>query len=105
MGQRSFLLLTPLILTCAVGCGTIYSIGNNEPFPNIVYGGVHYVGHNILDLPLCVAADTVALPYTIPRSIYNSHHPEDRPKDEQPEPTTMPGGNTLPSEGPPKISN
>lgn len=91
MGRRIILLLASLILISAAGCGTIYSIGHNEPFPNIVYGGMHYTGHEILDIPLCAIGDTVALPYTIPRSIYNSHHPEDRPKEDAPNtPATAP---------------
>jgi len=93
----TFPLLASLILISAAGCGTIYSIGNNEPFPNIVYGGIHFVGHNALDLPFCMVADTVALPYTIPRSIYNSHHPEDRPKEDAPNtPATAPSTNAFP---------
>jgi len=80
MGQKRLLLLAPLVLTSAAGCGTIYSISNNEPFPNIIYGGTRCTGHEVLDIPLSMAADTIALPYTIPRSIYNSQHPEDKPK-------------------------
>ncbi len=97
MGRRTVLLLASLILSSAAGCGTMYSIGHNEPFPNIVYGGLRYTGHEILDIPLCAVADTVALPYTIPRSIYNSHHPEDKPKEDASDtPATVPSTNAIP---------
>jgi hypothetical protein len=60
------------------------SMETNEPYPNIVYGGLRnelspVSPHTFFDIPFSAAADTLALPYTIPRSIHNSQHPEERP--------------------------
>jgi uncharacterized protein YceK len=79
------------ILLLSGGCGTVASISRNDFYPNIVYGGVRrdlqppgtdVIGPNLpslLDLPLSAVADTLAVPYTIPRSVYNSCHPKDAP--------------------------
>jgi uncharacterized protein YceK len=66
------------------GCGTMASIEQDEPYPNIVYGGLRnelnpVSPHTCLDIPFSTVADTLVLPYTIPRSIHNHQHPEDRP--------------------------
>ena len=73
-----------LLLSCG-GCGTGYSIESNEPFPNIIYGGTRSdlaSAHLsfVADVPFSLVADTVVLPYTIPRSIYNANHPEEKPQ-------------------------
>ena len=80
------LLAISIILACPfiAGCGTILAVTQNIPFPNQIYGGSLHGpwagGHNVLDLPFSLIADTIVLPYTIPRTIYNCHHPEDMPK-------------------------
>jgi hypothetical protein len=82
-----------VLLFSASGCfvATAGSIYENEPYPNIVYGGTRFEAGNVhgglLNVPACVVADTVCLPYTIPRSIYNSEHPGGNPG---PPPTRLP---------------
>jgi len=75
-----------VFLLSQAGCGTLASIGYDDPYPNIVYGGVRrelapLSPHTCLDIPLSAVADTIVLPYTIPRSIFNSKHPEKASRD------------------------
>jgi uncharacterized protein YceK len=86
MSQQSlvFTLVAIFLLQAASGCGTIASIDQNEPFPDIVYGGVQnelspVSPHTVLDIPFSAIADTIVLPYTIPQSFYNEDHPEEKP--------------------------
>ena len=90
--------MKPAALLCMVvalsltGCGTVMTLSQNKnvrpELRRYVYGGVRtdywvisvsggvYGGQpvfkclTVLDLPLSAAADTVCLPYTIPRAIY-----------------------------------
>ena len=78
-----------LIAIFASGCGTIASVSENEPYPNIVFGGIRNElspinGHTMFDLPLSAVADTLVLPYTVPRSIYNANHPNGKPSTKEP---------------------
>ena len=56
------------------------SISENEPFPNIVYGGTRLTlnSHEAALAPIAFVLDTLALPYTIPKTLYNNNHPENR---------------------------
>lgn len=81
MTGRLFTIASTLSLVLS-GCGTIESLRSNEPFPNVVYGGTYLSLHGHVtqfDAPFSLVADTVVLPYTIPRTIHNRHHPEDQP--------------------------
>lgn len=69
----------------AGGCGTAHAVASNSPFPNQIYGGVRCELNepNVLtfyDIPFSAVADTLVLPYTIPRTLYNCAHPECRPR-------------------------
>jgi len=69
------------------GCGTIWALSNNEQWPNQIYAGTRAsaTGHSTqLDVPFSLIADTLVLPYTIPRTIYNfSRSPDAVPGKEQ----------------------
>jgi uncharacterized protein YceK len=70
------------------GCGTANAVAANDPFPNQIYGGVRnelnpVSIHTFFDIPFSAIADTLVLPYTIARTIYNCHHPELRPQYDQ----------------------
>lgn len=62
------------------GCSTIVSLGDNERTPNQIYAGTRedLNPHTIYDLPFSFVADTALLPYTIPRTVYNFHHSDDK---------------------------
>jgi uncharacterized protein YceK len=80
-----YAIATALALFISGGCGTITSLQTNEPFPNVIYGGTYLSlqGHaTILDVPFSAVADTLVLPYTIPRTIYNCNHPEEPPNED-----------------------
>jgi predicted Zn-dependent protease/uncharacterized protein YceK len=65
--------LLALTLLCT-GCGTLTTLGDNERWPNQIYAGTRAAlnGHGTqLDAPLSFIADTLVLPYTIPRTLYN----------------------------------
>jgi uncharacterized protein YceK len=60
------------------GCGTMSALGNDRMWPNQVYAGTRAAagGHATqLDIPFSVVADTIVLPYTIPRTLHNQKHP------------------------------
>jgi uncharacterized protein YceK len=62
----------------AGGCGTMAALGRDEMWPNQVYAGTRAAagGHvTQFDVPFSLVADTLVLPYTIPRSIHNQKHP------------------------------
>jgi uncharacterized protein YceK len=69
--------LVAVLIACH-GCGTIGTLTEHEP-RNKVYSGVAAdfssswtFGHvGILDWPFSLAADTLMLPYTIPKTIIN----------------------------------
>ena len=65
-----------VLVVLASGCGTIATISQAKPEENLIYSGTRFetsselaVVHTFPDLPLSVAADTLALPYTIPHSL------------------------------------
>jgi len=72
-----FVQLVAILILCH-GCGTINSLTEREP-RNKIYSGVAAdfssswtFGHvGILDWPFSLAADTIMLPYTIPKTIAN----------------------------------
>jgi len=78
MAVRSFLFVVAALFLS--GCGTVYSL--NERYPrNKVYSGVvaSWNGHATFpDIPLSFVADTVLLPYTIPRTVLNFSDPDDK---------------------------
>ena len=58
------------------GCGTFVTLGDNEKWNNQIYAGTRASaqGHATqLDVPFSIIMDTVVLPYTIPRTIYNKN--------------------------------
>ncbi|UVT20130.1 MAG: YceK/YidQ family lipoprotein [Nitrospira sp.] len=62
------------------GCGTIKTLHKDAKYEcheDMFYSGTR-VGpmslQKILDTPFSLVADTLVLPYTIPRSIWNYHH-------------------------------
>ena len=65
-----------LILSACLcsGCGTIVTLSHNQEWPNQIYAGTRASanGHvTQIDVPFSLIADTLVLPYTIPRTIYN----------------------------------
>ena len=71
-------LLACCLATFAGGCGTMFAVGNDRMWPNQVYAGTRAAagGHGTqCDVPFSLVADTVVLPYTIPRTIHNQKQP------------------------------
>lgn len=63
------------------GCGTIMTIVGDAQTGcrlNLLYSGTRFsftnVHGGIVDVPFSLVADTVTLPYTIPRTIWNYYH-------------------------------
>ena len=75
--QRLLILLGCIFFA---GCSTIVCLGDNKGTPNQIFAGTRedLNPHTIYDLPFSLVADTIVLPYTIPRTIYNRHHANDR---------------------------
>jgi uncharacterized protein YceK len=72
----------PLLIALLLisGCGTAGTLNAKSGQTNLVYSGVreetHPLSpHTFLDLPFSLVADTVVLPYTIPRTVYIQSHP------------------------------
>ena len=68
------------------GCGTIYSLQERYP-RNKVFSGVvaSWNGHaTFIDIPFSLVADTIALPYTIPKTIANGAQSDDKWKPSMP---------------------
>ena len=66
------------LMLIACGCGTMSALGVDRAWPDQVYAGTRAAagGHATqLDVPFSLVADTVLLPYTIPRTIHNQQHP------------------------------
>ncbi len=60
-----------------LGCGTLFTLTHNKQWPNQIYAGTRAAaaGHSTqIDIPFSLVADTMVLPYTIPRTIYNYTH-------------------------------
>ncbi len=67
-----------IVLCCTTGCGTVHTLGNNATWPNQVYAGMRAAAGGFLtqlDVPFSLVADTLVLPYTIPRTVYNQKPP------------------------------
>lgn len=67
----------------AAGCGTMSALGDDQAWPNQVYAGTRAAagGHATQwDVPFSLVADTILLPYTIPRTIHNRSHSPEPPK-------------------------
>lgn len=63
-----------IVVFLCQGCGTLVALSDNKQWPNQIYAGTRasYQGfHTQLDVPFSCIMDTVVLPYTIPRTIYN----------------------------------
>jgi uncharacterized protein YceK len=63
------------------GCGTIITLEEDSSFDcrgNLIYAGtvrsIENRGHTLLDIPFSFVLDTLVLPYTIPKSIWNYYH-------------------------------
>lgn len=72
-------------LACSMltACGTIITFQEDAKFDcrgNMIYAGtrrsIDNAVHTLLDIPFSLALDTLALPYTIPKSIWNYYHPQ-----------------------------
>jgi uncharacterized protein YceK len=73
-----------IVLICLItfallsyGCGTMVTISDNKQWPSQIYAGTGAAaqGHGTqIDVPFSLVADTLFLPYTIPRTIYNYTH-------------------------------
>ena len=77
-------LLFPLVCFCS-GCGTLVTLTDNKEWPNQIYAGTRAAanGHATqIDVPFSLIADTVVLPYTIPRTIYNLSQRDDQQKNQ-----------------------
>jgi len=56
---------------------TLYEDAKSDCHENLLFSGTRAVAmnvHMILDTPFSLVADTIALPYTIPRTIWNYYH-------------------------------
>lgn len=77
----------------AGGCGTMSVIGRDRMWPNQVYAGTRAGagGHGTQwDVPFSLVADTVVLPYTIPRTIHNQKRPPSNQSAETPRKRDIP---------------
>ena len=94
LANRVSLVCFALSLLATTGCGTMVSLRTNQPYPNVIYGGTYLALHGhgtFLDAPFSALADTIVLPYTVPKAIHNCNHPENRPlRYEPPLPATQP---------------
>ncbi len=65
-------------ITMSLGCGTLVTLSDNKSFPNQIYAGTRAMlfgrGCTQIDVPFSIVADTIVLPYTIPRTVYNYTH-------------------------------
>jgi len=72
------LLFLMIFVLLTYGCGTMITIGEDKQWPNQIYAGTRaaaYGSHGTqIDVPFSLVTDTVVLPYTIPRTIYNYTH-------------------------------
>ena len=78
-------LVIPLACFCS-GCGTLVTLTDNKEWPNQIYAGTRASanGHATqIDVPFSLIADTVVLPYTIPRTIYNLSQRNDLQKNNE----------------------
>jgi len=72
--------MSPMLFSLALcGCATIGTLGEPETRNKVYSGTIRDIqlkcAHGTcLDLPFSLAADTVALPATIPWSLYNAAH-------------------------------
>ena len=78
MGAISLVLLVSMIS----GCGTVITLKEDATFDCrgiLIYSGtvrsIENMAHTLLDIPFSLMLDTLVLPYTIPRSIWNYYHP------------------------------
>jgi uncharacterized protein YceK len=78
-----FALISMAVAVGAAGCGTMSALDTNKQWPDQVYAGTRAAagGHATQwDVPLSLVADTVVLPYTIPRTLQNQKSaPSTRP--------------------------
>lgn len=78
--------VVPFFFVLAVnGCGTIVTLQEDADYDckgNLMYSGtirsVENFGHTFLDLPFSFVADSLVLPYTLPKTIWNKFHPKMR---------------------------
>jgi uncharacterized protein YceK len=80
--DRLVLTVPFLVVLIVSGCGTIITLQEDAEFDcraNIVYLGtrrtVANVAHTWPDIPFSLVADTLVLPYTVPKTIWNYYHP------------------------------
>ena len=68
------------VLWFFTGCGTIFTLADDaksDCHENLLYSGTRESATNIhflFDTPFSLVADTIVLPYTIPRTIWNYFH-------------------------------
>lgn len=81
--------LVALFAVALSGCGTIVTLSDSKTWPNQIYAGTRASarGHATQpDIPFSLVADTLILPYTIPRTIYNIAHQPKPPGSAQHQP-------------------
>ncbi len=88
MARRPLIAATVIALALS-GCATTITVFEEEP-DNLVYSGTRRdldgwaLAHGgFLDLPFSFVFDTVLLPYTIPRTIWNYATAEEEDKPEE----------------------
>jgi uncharacterized protein YceK len=82
MARQPLVTATVIVLALALsGCATTVTVFEEDP-DNLVYSGARrdldgwvFIHGGFLDLPFSFVADTVLLPYTIPRTIWK-HAPD-----------------------------
>src|SRR5215831_10162806 len=76
----------PLLFVLMVnGCGTIFTLQEDSEYDcrsNLIYSGtirtVKNALHTLFDIPFSFVLDTIVLPYTVPKTIWNYFHPRTR---------------------------
>jgi uncharacterized protein YceK len=86
--NRPVLAVPFLFVLMVNGCGTIVTLQEDSEFDcrtNLIYSGtirtVENVGHTWPDIPFSFVVDTIVLPYTVPKTIWNYFHPRTRDGD------------------------
>src|SRR5207253_1191719 len=75
MGNLTVKRILASLLLLSTGCGTTVALRDNDRFPNQIYAGTRCSLHGaccaVGDVPFSMVADTIVLPYTIPRTAIN----------------------------------
>lgn len=99
MGRRPLTMMAALSFTLALsGCATTVTVFEEDP-DNLVYSGTRrdldgwaFAHGGFIDLPFSFVFDTILLPYTIPRTIWNHATDEGEESDQVDETANIVGG-------------